>query len=252
MNPTDRTIAFLRNLTADGLLTAEEVWSLADFLNKNKSCRSEWPGNLLAPMLESTFDDGAANEEEMEILASTITSIEQEWSAKHQPQSGTEMVAKNPLKAQQAAMPSIEVSIKIPAKRSDEVYVVSLQQHTCSCPDWRQRQIWPATHPGRCCKHVAHAFAKTGKPMEPWFQALLDDCFLRGKGTDPVDDWLLLSIAKSKPALLSGGPGEWCSVFVPENKGYEKYAFNRIDRRWSYGTIPALSPEIERTIREHF
>lgn len=252
MNPTGKTIAFLRTLTADGLLTGEEVWSLAEFFNQNKPCAEDWPGTILVPMLSSTFDDASTSDEEMEVLASTISSIEQEWATKNPLPKTAAPENITPLKSTQASMPALDLSLQIPASRNDDIFVVSLLQHTCTCPDWRQRQIWPAAHPGRCCKHVAHAFAQTGKPLDPWFQALLDDCFLRGRGTDPVDDWLLLSVTKSKPALLSGGPGEWCTVFVSEPKGYQKYAFNRIDRHWSFNSTPSISAEIERTIREHF
>ena len=252
MTATQKTVGFLRTLTADGFLSTEEIWSLAKFFNENGSCQNVWPGNLLVPMLGSAFEDAELTEEEMEILASTITSIEQEWGAKNPQQEQARKVAETALEVRQASMPCLDLSFEMPAGKEDLVYVVKLLQHTCTCPDWRQRQIWPVAHPGRCCKHVAHAFAQTGKPMEPWLQALLDDCFLRGRGTDPVDDWLLLRVPKTKPALISGGPGEWCSVFAPEAKGYERYAFNRLDGRWSYGTAPAISGYVERTIREHF
>ena len=88
--------------------------------------------------------------------------------------------------------------------------------------------------------------------MDPWFQALLDDCFLRGRGTDPVDDWVLAEVSKSKPALISGGPGEWCAVFVAEDNDYERFAFNRMNGRWSFATAPAISKSIERTSQEYF
>jgi hypothetical protein len=252
MNSTQKTIGFLRSLTADGLLSGDEMLSLATFLDSNKPCRSSWPGNLLAPMLGSALDDGELIDEEMEILASTILSIEQEWSGTH-PVPGNEGSPRtNSLKSSTAAMPALELTFEMPAGAEDLRYTINLRQHTCTCPEWRQRQIWPAAHPGRCCKHVAHAFAQTGKAFAPWFQALLNDCFLRGRGTDPVDDWLLLTPGKAKPALVSGGPGEWCSVFAPETTGYEKYAFNRLDRRWSFGTAPSMSRQIEHAIREHF
>ena len=74
MDATLKTIYFLRQLTADGLLTGEEVWSLATFFVKNEDCASVWPGNVLAPMLESAFDDSVLTEEEMRLMAETISS----------------------------------------------------------------------------------------------------------------------------------------------------------------------------------
>ena len=36
MDDTQKTIAFLRTLTLDGVLTAEEVWALAKFFNRDE------------------------------------------------------------------------------------------------------------------------------------------------------------------------------------------------------------------------
>jgi hypothetical protein len=251
MNPTQRTIGFLRTLTADGLLSTDEVWSLGKFFQDNPACQNEWPGTLLYPMLGSAFDDNQLSDEEMEVLASTIASIEQEWTEKHPHKEGSSEPLKT-LSVIQPAMPKLDLSFEMPVQKEEKSFLVSLLNHTCSCLDWRQRQIWPLAHPGRCCAHIAHAFARTGKPMEPWFQALLDDCFLRGRGTDPVDDWLLIELPKSKPALVSGGPGEWCAVFTAEPKDYERFSFNRLNRRWSFGEAPAAAAAIERTIFEYF
>jgi hypothetical protein len=250
MTPTQKTIGFLRTLTADGLLSSEEIWSLGKFLNENETSVEVWPGNLLLPMLGSAFEDGHLNEEEMDVLASTISSIEQEWATKnphlHPPG------PPGPLPVNPPQMPRLELTMEMPSSREEKAFVINLMQHTCTCPDSHQRKVWPVAHPGRCCKHMANAFSRTGKPMEPWFQTLLDDCFMRGRGTDPVDDWLLAQVPKVKPALISGGPSEWCSVFVAENKGYERFAFNRVTSRWSYGAAPTLARAIESTIHEHF
>src|SRR5689334_4764825 len=83
MDATLKSIYFLRKLTADGLLTGDEVWSLASFFAKNKDCAAVWPGNLLAPMLESAFDDNVLSEEEMHLIADTISSVEEEWRLKN-------------------------------------------------------------------------------------------------------------------------------------------------------------------------
>ena len=57
MPATAKTIGFLRTLTSDNLLSEDEVWALARFFNDNPECTEMWPGDLLAPMLNSAFDD---------------------------------------------------------------------------------------------------------------------------------------------------------------------------------------------------
>src|SRR5688572_22730668 len=79
MDSTEKTIAFLRTLTLDGMLTSDEVWALGKFFNNNPECMESWPGEILAPMLHSAFDDGEIDEEEMTQFAETISSIESEW-----------------------------------------------------------------------------------------------------------------------------------------------------------------------------
>jgi hypothetical protein len=247
MDATLKTICFLRQLTADGFLTGQEVWSLATFFTKDEDCASVWPGNVLAPMLESAFDDSVLTEEEMRLLAETISSVEEEWRLKN-PCAVDESEAAEPVSVRPALIPVIDAKFEIPAP-DDESYVVVLKDHRCTCPDWTGRAPLPAQHPGKCCQHVAHAFTRTGKVFEPWFQALLDDCFAHARGTNPALEWRLLELPH-KPALVALGSGPWCNVYAPAQGGYETYAFNRLQKLWSYGTAPERAAQIERTIQD--
>jgi hypothetical protein len=250
MDSTTKTISFLRRLTSDGLLSGEEVWSLSKFFNDNPVCTQSWPGEILAPMLESAFDDGKLTEEEMTLLAETISSIETEWHARN-PLSQEEEDAEQPLIVHPALIPVLDLRCEIQSPRDDQAFVVTLGDHACTCPDCQWRKPLPPRHPGKCCKHVAHAFTRTGKVFEPWFQALLDDCFARARGTDPDMTWDLLDIPGSKPALLAGAGGPWCNVFAPSQDGYESYSFNSKKKRWSYGQAPNRAGLIERAIYEN-
>ena len=253
MSATYKTISYLRSLTWDGVLSGEEIWSLASFLNENPECQEAWPGNLLFPMLHSAFDDGTLNEEEMSVLAATIGDIEQEWQTRHGPppsEGDPEPVELPPLV--KPSMPAVNVQVQVPSTAQDQVFLVNLQDHSCTCSESDLRNIWPAGHPGRCCKHVAHAFVRTGKVLQPWFQAILDDCFKRGRGTEPRHDWILLQTSEKRPIVCSGGDGDWCAVFAPTLEGYEKYGFNRSHNRWSYGDAPPAAAVIEEAIRAMF
>ena len=251
MDDTHKTIAFLRTLTLDGFLTAEEIWALAKFFNDNPECTQVWPGDVLAPMLNSAFDDDSINEEEMTVLAETISSIESEWLAQNPNLVETAEYA-GPYSTRIALIPVIDARFDVPSPREDASFVVALKEPTCTCPDWQQRRTFPEHTPGRCCKHVAHAFLRTGKVFEPWFQALVDDCFTYARGTPLSADWLLVQVPEEKAAVITAGPNSWCNVFAPSSEGYQKFAYNAEERRWSYGDAPSHAGAIEKAIRNDF
>jgi len=251
MDDTQKTIAFLRTLTLDGLLTADEVWALAKFFNDNPACTREWPGDVLAPMLNSAFDDDSINEEEMTVMAETISAIESEWLARNPGLAESEEYA-GPYTTRPALLPVIDARFDVPSPREECSYVVALKDPACTCPEWQNRAILPQHNPGRCCKHVAHAFLRTGKVFEPWLQALIDDCFAYGRGTPASRDWLLVQVPEQKPAVITAGPNSWCNVFAPTPEGYQTFAFNPEERRWSYGEAPVNAGAIEKAIRNEF
>ena len=251
MDDTRKTIAFLRTLTLDGLLTADEVWALGKFFNDNPACTREWPGEVLAPMISSAFDDESINEEEMTLLAETISSIESEWLTRNPSLIESEEYAA-PFTTRPALVPVIDVRVEVPSLREDTSYVVALKEPTCTCPDWQKRSSLPQHSPGRCCKHVAHALARTGKVFEPWLQALIDDCFAYGRGLSPSSEWLLVQIPEQKPAVITAGPNNWCNVMAATAEGYQNFAFNPELRRWSYGEAPKNAGSVEKAIRTEF
>lgn len=73
--PHMETLRVIRRITADGILSIDEVWDLAQFLNENRDARKSWPGNILWPTLQSIFDDGVVEEDELEALGGMISEI---------------------------------------------------------------------------------------------------------------------------------------------------------------------------------
>jgi hypothetical protein len=252
MNPTAKTIAFLRTLTLDGYLTSDEVWAMAKFFNDNPECQHVWPGQILVPMLHSAFDDGSIAEDEMVALAETISSIEQEWMDKLETPDLPDEEVVLPTPPRPAQMPVIDLKIEVPSQRESTSYVVALRDHSCTCPEGPSRGQNPARHPSRCCKHMAYAFMRSGKVFEPWFQALLDDCYAYARGTPSNCNWMLVDLQPKRSVLLAGGNGQWCTVYAPGDEGYESFAFHAEQKRWSYGESPAHARLIEHAIRESF
>ncbi|HEX7862963.1 MAG TPA: hypothetical protein VF773_21710 [Verrucomicrobiae bacterium] len=251
MDETQKTIAFLRTLTLDGVLTSDEVWALGKFFNDNPGCTRVWPGDVLAPMISSAFDDESINEEEMTLLAETISSVESEWLTQNPGLAESEEYA-GPFSTRPAIIPSVEARYDIPSQREDSSFVVSLSEPACTCPEWQNRRAFPEHTPGRCCKHVCYAYVRTGKVFEPWFQAIIDDCFAYARGAQSSRDWLLVELPEQKPAVLTVGPNKWCNVLAPTGEGYETFAYNPEQQRWSYGEAPAHRGAIEKAIRTEF
>jgi hypothetical protein len=251
MDSTEKTIAFLRTMTLDGYLTSDEVWALGKFFNDNPECTESWPGDVLAPMLDSAFDDASVNEEEMTLLAETISSIESEWLARKPELAESEEYA-GPVTTQRALIPVFDARIEVASPHEESSFVVGLKDASCTCPDWLGRKTLPERNPGRCCKHVAYAFARTGRVFEPWFQAILDDCFAYARGTPATPDWFLVQIPEQKPAVISSAQNSWCNVLAPVNGDYQAFAFNTEQGRWSYGEAPTRAGMIAKAIRTLF
>ena len=250
MSPEEKTISYLRTLTFDGYLSSEEVWALARFLNENKECRESWPGSVLTPLLGDAFEDGTLSESEMNLLAEAIGQIEHDWMERVTAENTGDLVIDSAVIISQPQIPTLNLKKSVEG-RNEVQYVVDLSEHRCTCPDWSTRERWPAGHPGRFCKHVAFAMARTGKVLDPWFQALVDDCFERSRATPPEADWLLIELRPRRHALISVDEGEWCNVFAPGADGYEHFGYNREQKRWSYGARPSDAGCVEAAIQQY-
>lgn len=254
MDPTLKTIGFLRGLTFDGMLSGEEVWLLAKFLNENPDCAEEWPGYVLYPMLHMSFDDGELTESEMELVAHAIAAVEHQWLLR-KPAGDYDRTEVIPVALPPLAkpiLPSLDVKVEVPSSKEEVAYQVDLMEHSCTCPDWQRRDHWPVGHPGRCCRHVAFAFGEVHSGLEAHLHAVLHDCLQRGTGTHPEDDWLMVPMRNGKPAVISGGSGDWCNVYIPFGGKYERYGYNRKEQRWAYGDAPPASLQISAAIAAHF
>ena len=61
----DELIGICKGVTADGVLTVEEVQILVKWLENNKNVTSKWPGNILAERIKEIVSDGIIDENEL-------------------------------------------------------------------------------------------------------------------------------------------------------------------------------------------
>jgi hypothetical protein len=244
----ERVVRFLRGLLFDGELSGDEVWSLASWLNKqSREVCQQWPANVLVPLLQNVFEDGELSSQEMIAVASALVKIEREWSTRFAPVEDAVEPAfrkdgndtggvKRPL------LPVVDYVGSVASSDGTGEYRVDLKNHICTCPDWvGWRRSAPPQDYKRACKHIArlyHALEIASETEDLMFDAFIVDHVCRDRGTLPQDEWLL-EMVNGKAVLYGQTPGKpWVNIFAPQGSGYDRFGFNKEERRWSYGESP--------------
>ena len=66
-------------ILADGELSADEVYSLSEFLNASPECTLHWPGKELATLLVEVWKDGEISLDELGQVAGLLMEIHTHW-----------------------------------------------------------------------------------------------------------------------------------------------------------------------------
>jgi hypothetical protein len=243
---SEPVVRYLRGLLFDGELSGDEVWCLASWLNKQpKDICGAWPANILIPLLQNVFEDGEVTVEEMRAIAEALVQIEQEWLTRFAlkeenfdeiPQSDQSPTSGSP------SLPVVSYVGNVESSSGAGEYEVNLANHSCTCPDWvGKRRSTPAQDYRRLCKHMAqlfHTLELGTETSDLAFEAFIIDHASRGKGTFPRDEWTVETV-NGKRVLYGHSPGApWVNVFAPRGDSYERFGFNKDEKRWSYGESP--------------
>lgn len=260
MSITVDLLKVCRDITLDGMVSGDEAWELADWLNKHPQSTTRWPGDKLAGILEEVFSDGEIDESELYRFAVGLGEIEREAARRLDrippddfgppPVLRTRISEPPPLLAGPPELPVIDLETEVLSSAGDDYYKVNLTHHTCTCHDWVDRRSHnPSRHIGRMCKHIAAAFGQLAASGEAQFtgpmKAVLENCLGRQRGTLPHARYVSLE-TKYGPVLLGFGTSDWIDVIAPSGKGFQRYGFNTMEARWAYGD----SPKGARPIRE--
>ncbi len=253
INPSEACVHLLHRLTADGNLSGSELWTLAEWLNEHPEATEVWPGSVLVGPLAAIFEDGNVDEAELQVLAEMIVEIEREWSQRKASAVHLAPEALTPATLDNAFLPRVPWQTQIDSL-DEGVFEVDLYEQTCSCPDWeRHRNSRPVGDIGRCCKHMAEAYTRVESretTVFPWLDALFKDFIERGRGAHPQEEWCTSRIG-DQDVLISKGPASWCHIYCQGAQGYDRFAFNTEERRWSYGRNPGpLAPAAEKLFSE--
>jgi hypothetical protein len=242
-------VAVCESILDDGEISSDEIYRLAEWLNNHRDACHHWPGSLLVPLLQEVWADGKLTKTEIRKIGGLLIRIRKEW-AKEQ----IEIAIDDAMEAAEAIidfmdlnqprLPTIPCVVKVKSHSERGVlYNVDLNGPTCTCPDWRSyRAHLPEGHLGRCCKHVLDAYGKI-EPQAGWPSWL--GCLVENRiPPHPQKQWMVIQVKRS-PALLSTAPSGWADVYASSDGGfYERFGYNVIEDRWSYGMEPDGSRKI--------
>ena len=248
----------LRWISSDGLLTTEEVWSLADWLNSHRDAAESWPGSELVPYLQRIWDDGVLDEDEVNGLQGLIATIESKVAAKNR------LFPDNPADESpqlafvisagidQFKLPQVTRQTTVRSSSGYEEYSIDMAGPTCTCPDWiNRRRGKPEGSLGRACKHIVRTvfdiglFRQCATPI--W--AVLNHCQSRGGGTGPNDEYVMIEV-KKRQFVASYGNGDWVNVIEIRGEDSERFGYNLVQKRWAYGESPKGARGLRAAIHE--
>jgi hypothetical protein len=245
-------IALCEEILDDAEVTIEEVRRLGDWLAIHEAARHAWPGKELAAPVQEALLDGKITQTELRRIAALLRRVEKQWVKQRQEavqQAALEraMAAAQGMDLSCALLPMIPVTLPI-RSHSDKavIYDVDLSGPSCACPDWRGgRNQLPRGSLSRCCKHILDAFGQL-RPAHGWPGWL--GAFLEyGWKPHPTKRWFVVRDG-SHFVLASVGGNEWSDVFAIDGEEYQRFGFNVVEQRWSYGRFPSTAAIIERAI----
>jgi len=247
-------IGLCEEILDDNEVTVEEVRRLGDWLTNHEDARRSWPGKeLAAPVQEALLDD-KVNKTELKRIASLVRRIQKEWVRRRE-----EAVEKAALEKAAASvrimdlssalLPIIPVTLRVDSHSDKNVfYEVDLSGPSCNCPDWKgARSHVPKGSLTRCCKHVLDAFGRL-RPTDGW-PGWLGAFLEQGWKPHPAKRWFVIPPGPNF-TLASVGGNDWADVFAMATHDYQRFGYNIVELRWSYGQSPPEANAIEHVIHK--
>lgn len=261
MEPNIETLRLIRQITADGVVTDDEVMSLANHLNDNSAARKSWPGNVIFEVLKRVFDDARVDPHELKSLSHILRGIELQCcgaSGEGEDNEIDDISPRATFEEINFALPLLDLQIQVAAHGKDApLSDVDLSIHECSCGDWNNRRFsFPEESPGRACRCIVMALHKPEIESEiPRFEwnnklfQLLDHFSECGTSFDPVPSWKLLRHS-GREWVVAWGDGMWAMVYTENRESQiERFCYQIYSDRWAYGAKPAGATAIAHYLR---
>jgi hypothetical protein len=245
-------LALCEAILEDDEVSVDEVRHLGQWLDEHEHERRSWPGKIIAPPIQQVLLDGRVNKAELKKVATLLRRVQKESVLREAQKTQQDAVAAAAravaaIDLSQAHLPSVPVTFPVTShSEGGVIYDVDLTGPSCNCPDWaRNRSALPRGDLTRCCKHTFDAFSRV-RPDSGW-PGWLEAFFEEGWPPHPETRWKVLDIS-GRQVLASTAPAQWANVFAPGAAGYQRFGFNIIERRWSYGAEPGGATQIAHAI----
>jgi hypothetical protein len=251
---TQEYLQLIEEIAEDGELTNKEIVLLAKWLNENKEGRKTWPASLFLPILKDVFADGKIDKSEAHQVGKLIQKVRRQWSREQSltnsiPSQSALDLAIRAFDDSKPRLPSIETVLPISSfNEPGMVYEVNLAGPSCSCPDFKHgRHLLPVGHISRCCKHIMQAFSEA-RPSNGW-PSWLDSFVEAGFNPPQNQEWNIFH-SKNGNYLVSSVIRDWGNVYARISGDNEKYGYNVVEKRWSYGNEPENAVALAKAIRK--
>ena len=132
-------------------------------------------------------------------------------------------------------------------------YHVDLAAYTCTCPDWvKLRGNFPSRDFKRACKHIVALLLQRdgGHQLNDLMYTFLGE-LLGGVPTNCT--WIVAQVDGFDVLIVAREGNSWLDIVTVtpkprQRRPYQRFGFNRDERRWSYGRRPRNAALIRRII----
>jgi hypothetical protein len=245
-------IALCASVLSDGEVSADEAYSLAEWLNKHPEAAQNWPGSELVKVLQELWADRAVVSRELHRLARVLTSVQREWARHPETNicatSNHSVIDLSQLKIDEVRLASFNAKFSVPSQSEpSRFYEVDLNGPSCTCPDWcTWRSNLPVGDLTRCCKHILSVYARLVRPAKTdnWLLAFIANAWPAHPGTS----WHLMTVESGKVLFCSASARGWSNVFAMADGSYTRFGYNVEEERWAYGVEPLFANAIAAAI----
>ena len=151
-----------------------------------------------------------------------------------------------------------EKSSKIISKRdeltiksfnTEENYHVDIEGLSCTCPDfWDKRRNFNKDEPRILCKHLIKAIVENNQIPNKFksFTAEIMSSYERRAGFYYAE-LQVIRIKNKEVHIIYNKESPWVNIQIGNNR----YGYNPIEKRWSYGDAPDGAREIKKHIKSN-
>ncbi|MGB0580177.1 MAG: hypothetical protein ACPGVU_10795 [Limisphaerales bacterium] len=258
-----QTLSLIREITNDGVVTDDEVITLATYLNETREARKSWPGVAVFQILKDILADGVIDEVEKQALEEILEGVEVICAGQARPAESNGGEASVPVSEPDESRGTI---LKLPELEPEQVMMRiedpgaahQLVRYACTCDNWLDvRSAMPATSPGRACKCVtrelAGLFKTSANVAKQWpseLVAVIRHAAKVGRGLDPVENWRAVKAGQLQ-FVISTGKTPWYNIYECISQGdMEKFSYHRALKRWGHGASPRAADLLEPLLSE--